>query len=515
MFRSGWGWVALTCALGLGCGDDDVAAELSAAECSDGVDNDGDGAIDCADVGCRTHAFCEGVDGGSDRDAGDVDAGDVDAGIDAATADAGDVRDAGMPLCPTTLVNEGFESSTLGELPTTWLGACVGAAPYSAVVTSTAHDGSRGITVDFRGTGGEAAFGVPVEWPSSGVVDVEFWVRPETTNQNIYILPVRADRRLINAVPFQNNGRLGRPDSPTTYTAGTWYRVAYELDFDTERYRLRVDGVTYDEGAFLESTLPCNLAGEDYLSIHGGFVDQKFVAHVDSLRIVHRGVECAPTDRHVLRFDGDGDEVAFPRSFGDVGRRFTFEAWVKPTTDDYAHDVGGHVFEHRADNRDFTMMFARFGEPRFGFIMYSDTSGGPVSVQAATTSALDTWHHVATVFDDGAMRVYVDGRLEGTGTLPGEIDWNPATLRGHFAGRDGADARPDRGAFIGEIDEIRISRSARYTGATLTVPEHFALDADTVALWDFDEGVGTVANDETTNALHGEIRGAAWVTSDR
>src|SRR5690606_949933 len=143
---------------------------------------------------------------------------------------------------------------------------------------------------------------------------------------------------------------------------------------------------------------------------------------------------------------------------------------------------------------------------RFGFIMYPTSGcGGLVSVQATNASSLDTWHHVATVFDDGAMRLYVDGRLEGSGTLAGEIDWMPASLRGHFAGRDGADARPDRGAFIGEIDEIRISRSARYTGATLTVPDHFVLDADTFALWDFDEGAGTVANDETTNGLHGEI----------
>ncbi|MCS6798916.1 MAG: hypothetical protein NZ898_10350 [Myxococcota bacterium] len=43
-------------------------AETSAAQCSDGRDNDGDGAVDCSDVACSAHAWCamavdSGVDG--------------------------------------------------------------------------------------------------------------------------------------------------------------------------------------------------------------------------------------------------------------------------------------------------------------------------------------------------------------------------------------------------------------------------------------------------------------------
>lgn len=42
--------------------------ELDAAECSDGIDNDGDGSGDCADLGCAGHAFCGG--GGSEDGGG-------------------------------------------------------------------------------------------------------------------------------------------------------------------------------------------------------------------------------------------------------------------------------------------------------------------------------------------------------------------------------------------------------------------------------------------------------------
>jgi hypothetical protein len=44
--------------LGAGC-DSGGRGEVTAAECSDGLDNDGDGAVDCGDVGCGAHAFCD------------------------------------------------------------------------------------------------------------------------------------------------------------------------------------------------------------------------------------------------------------------------------------------------------------------------------------------------------------------------------------------------------------------------------------------------------------------------
>lgn len=46
--------------------------ETTAAECSDGRDNDGDGAIDCDDLACGVHSFCAGMtpDAGYRPDAG-------------------------------------------------------------------------------------------------------------------------------------------------------------------------------------------------------------------------------------------------------------------------------------------------------------------------------------------------------------------------------------------------------------------------------------------------------------
>ena len=52
-----------------GCGDDDSGIdgmEVTAAQCQDSADNDGDGLIDCADPDCQGFVFC--VDGGTDSD---------------------------------------------------------------------------------------------------------------------------------------------------------------------------------------------------------------------------------------------------------------------------------------------------------------------------------------------------------------------------------------------------------------------------------------------------------------
>jgi hypothetical protein len=66
-----------------------VAEQLST--CNNGLDDDGDGAADCADRDCVIYPFCMGVDGGPEGDAGPVDAprGDVprgDARLDMCTA---------------------------------------------------------------------------------------------------------------------------------------------------------------------------------------------------------------------------------------------------------------------------------------------------------------------------------------------------------------------------------------------------------------------------------------------
>ena len=67
--------------------------------------------------------------------------------------------------------------------------------------------------------------------------------------------------------------------------------------------------------------------------------------------------------------------------------------------------------------------------------------------------------------------------------------------------------------FTGTIDEVRISTSARYT-EDFTPVDRFEADADTLALYHFDEGEGDVLTDSSGNGHHGKIVGAQWVRLD-
>lgn len=63
---------------------------------------------------------------------------------------------------------------------------------------------------------------------------------------------------------------------------------------------------------------------------------------------------------------------------------------------------------------------------------------------------------------------------------------------------------------MGTLDEVRISKSVRYT-TEFTPPPRVEPDKDTIALYHFDEGSGDVLKDSSGNGHHGKIVGAKWV----
>ena len=64
-------------------------------------------------------------------------------------------------------------------------------------------------------------------------------------------------------------------------------------------------------------------------------------------------------------------------------------------------------------------------------------------------------------------------------------------------------------ALHGFYSELRLSKIARYS-ADFTPDAHLAADADTTALWKFDEAAGTTVADASGNDNTGTITGAAW-----
>ncbi len=108
--------------------------------------------------------------------------------------------------------------------------------------------------------------------------------------------------------------------------------------------------------------------------------------------------------------------------------------------------------------------------------------------------------HVAGVWEPGEARLYVDGVCVDRVTLKNDL---------HY--KDGA---VDLGyLFEGTIDEFRVSTAIRYLDdfTPPTSTQQFQADADTLALYHFDEGQGDVLKDSSGNNHHGKIIGAMWV----
>jgi hypothetical protein len=128
------------------------------------------------------------------------------------------------------------------------------------------------------------------------------------------------------------------------------------------------------------------------------------------------------------------------------------------------------------------------------------------NAKATEAVAADGWHHVAGVFDGAEVRLYVGGRLVAKGPGAGARRRNALPF---CVGAD-PDRRGQPGSFFdGRIDEVRVSRVARYAGESFTPARAFEADADTLLLLHCDGFVGPFAVDASPAEAHAVRYGEA------
>ena len=194
-----------------------------------------------------------------------------------------------------------------------------------------------------------------------------------------------------------------------------------------------------------------------------------------------------------VAFDGDGDYLTANNQYGADGSyathdnfiftgEFTVEMWIYGR---HANsNTGNKVIATNVQDETDTITNHHF-EIRWD---YYDSSNGQIywrigntSFQGGTTVAVDTWHHVALVREsDNSVSLYVNGTLSGSSsTLSYQIGNNTYSINKINFG-----LYPSTGAydFYQNIDEIRVSTSARYTGNFTPSTSEFTNDEDTVLL---------------------------------
>ena len=125
-----------------------------------------------------------------------------------------------------------------------------------------------------------------------------------------------------------------------------------------------------------------------------------------------------------LIFDGASSLIEVPHhdSLLPGGDELTIEAWFKP-----ASFPGGHPpIARKGSVPESGWGFDTPGGKIRGFVYTAP--GDPVVVQGTTPMKVDTWHHLAMVYDGSEIRIYLDGELEGEVPRKGDINENDASV---------------------------------------------------------------------------------------
>lgn len=209
-----------------------------------------------------------------------------------------------------------------------------------------------------------------------------------------------------------------------------------------------------------------------------------------------------PAKAEYAVFDSATDSIALANGT-TIGTTMTIEAVFAPTSASF----GSLYFEQRDAQEHKQLTASGTGVTGIGFAAGAITTGNIVS----TPVAPHVFHHLAFVRDGAAERLYLDGALVGSRTVTNaDISdaANDATaLAAIGAGRYFPQVLFDP-SFVGVLDSIRVSSTARYSGATITAPtSDMTSDAGTLLLLNFDlaDVTGDVVADLSGNGCNGTL----------
>lgn len=188
-----------------------------------------------------------------------------------------------------------------------------------------------------------------------------------------------------------------------------------------------------------------------------------------------------------LLLDGTNDRLELSGDYSQTGD-FTAECWFYPTSTSGTRCL--FAIGDETSDRQFVNVQ--------GSNLYTDEFGaGGVDINGTGGAiTINNWHHGALVREGTTVSLYLNGSRVGTTTSSATIGNANNLYIGTLS--DGAVD------FVGNIDEFRLSDTARYSGASYTVPTSgFTHDANTVALLHMDgsdTGTGFTFEDDTISS---------------
>lgn len=207
----------------------------------------------------------------------------------------------------------------------------------------------------------------------------------------------------------------------------------------------------------------------------------------------------SPTRSYALQFDGQSSYVETPVIY-DGTHPITLEAWVlwqEPREN-------ATLFCDRADNDG--LFLGAYGSK---FCLHAAENHKTAGVFGTVGAMPDTTapHHLAGILASKMISIYVDGHHTASLSVSGSF--TPSVVP-FLVGAHRYKTSMREYFFSGIFYSARISNCERYTG-DFTPETNFEPDKQTMALYNFDEGVGDILLDASGNGHHGKIVNAEWV----
>ena len=208
-----------------------------------------------------------------------------------------------------------------------------------------------------------------------------------------------------------------------------------------------------------------------------------------------------PRGEGVLNLDGRGacaqvpsDKLALP-----AGADFTLECWYKP-----GELKGRRGLLSKAEGSEFGL-FASDGTPEF----FVHLNGSYKTVKGPKGALVSSrWHHIAGVYDGQQLRLYLNGALVNTTPASGQRTRNDLPM---IIGGDVDSAGKPTSLATGQLDEVRLTFAAAYSGRLIETERRLPHDRDTLLMFHMDGDLGPWIYDASTRHSHAQRLGAAQV----
>jgi hypothetical protein len=219
-----------------------------------------------------------------------------------------------------------------------------------------------------------------------------------------------------------------------------------------------------------------------------------------------------PNMKYALDFDGTNDVVTTPITT-TVTSTLSLEAWVYPRSTNYDRIISSYSNNTSTSGEVILDTYNATNNGR-GLRFVVEGSGNVLStVSTANVLTLNTWNHVAGTFDNGTLKIYVNGVLVGTATAG--FTSIPTCTNVICLGEDPTILTAEY--FNGKMDDVRIWTTAR-TEAQILANMNNCLTGTEIGLKSYfkiSEGTGTIVTDlvaGSNGTMSGMDSATDWVT---